>query len=94
MPRKRKGFANNSTEIKCLSDGIGRQRAGLREGVRVEIEAEGDCIIISRASPRHVLADLLKGMTPEAMQRRLIGDRIKVARSLPDIASSATSTLA
>jgi len=42
------------------------RRAGLREGARVEIEANGDRIIISPARPRYVLADLLKGMTPEA----------------------------
>jgi mRNA interferase MazF len=43
-------------------------RTGLREGARVEVEAEGDRIIISPARPRYVLADLLKGMTPEAMR--------------------------
>jgi antitoxin MazE len=43
-------------------------RAGLREGARVEVETEGDHIIISPARPRYVLADLLKGMTPEAMR--------------------------
>jgi antitoxin MazE len=43
-------------------------RAGLREGARVDVEAEGDRIIISPARPRYVLADLLKGMTPEAMR--------------------------
>jgi len=42
------------------------RRAGLREGARVEIESNGDRIIISPARPRYVLADLLKGMTPEA----------------------------
>ena len=44
-------------------------RTGLREGARVEVEAEGDRIIISPARPRYVLADLLKGMTPEAMRQ-------------------------
>lgn len=43
-------------------------RAGLLPGSRVEVEAEGDRIVISRARPRYVLADLLKGMTPEAMR--------------------------
>jgi antitoxin MazE len=43
-------------------------RAGLREGARVEVEAEGDRIIVSPARPRYVLADLLKGMTPQAMR--------------------------
>jgi len=44
-------------------------RAGLREGARVDVEAEGDRIIVSPARPRYVLADLLKGMTPEAMRQ-------------------------
>jgi antitoxin component of MazEF toxin-antitoxin module len=44
-------------------------QAGLREGTRVDVEAEGDRIIISPARPRYVLADLLKGMTPEAMRQ-------------------------
>jgi antitoxin MazE len=43
-------------------------RVGLREGHRVEVEAQGDRIIISPARPRFVLAELLKGMTPEAMR--------------------------
>jgi antitoxin MazE len=46
-------------------------RAGLREGTHVEVEAERDRIIISPARPRYVLADLLKGMTPEAMREAL-----------------------
>lgn len=44
------------------------ERAGLREGVRVEIEAEPDRIVITPARPRYQLAELLKGMTPEAMR--------------------------
>src|SRR3974377_2228929 len=44
------------------------RRAGLREGARVDVEAEGNRIIISPARLRYVLADLLKGMTPEAMR--------------------------
>ena len=43
-------------------------RVGLRDGARVDIEAEGDRIIIAPARPRYILADLLKGMTPEAMR--------------------------
>jgi antitoxin MazE len=43
-------------------------RAGLCEGTRVDIEIEGDRIIIAPAQPRYVLAELLKGMTPEAMR--------------------------
>jgi antitoxin MazE len=44
------------------------QRVGLHEGVRVEVEAEGDRIIICPARRRYVLAELLKGMTPQAMR--------------------------
>lgn len=43
-------------------------RTGLREGARVEIETEGDRIIITPARPRYVLGDLLEGMTPQAMR--------------------------
>ena len=43
-------------------------RAGLREGVPVEIAAEGERITISLARPRYRLADLLEGLTPEAMR--------------------------
>ena len=45
------------------------QKTGLREGARVDVQAEGDRIIISPARPRYVLTDLLKGMTPEAMRQ-------------------------
>ena len=43
-------------------------RTGLCEGARVEVVAEGDRIVITPARPRYVLADLLQGMTPEAMR--------------------------
>jgi len=56
----------NSLGLRIPKD-IARQ-AGLREGARVVVEAEGDRIIISPARPRYVLADLLQGMTPEAMR--------------------------
>ena len=44
------------------------QRIGLREGARVDVEAEGNRIIITPVRSRYVLTDLLKGMTPEAMR--------------------------
>jgi antitoxin MazE len=44
------------------------ERAGLREGTRVEVETEHDRIVIIRARPRYQLAELLEGMTPEAMR--------------------------
>ncbi len=43
-------------------------RAGLRAGSSVEIVAEGDRIVITPARPRYALADLLEGVTPEAMR--------------------------
>jgi len=43
-------------------------RAGFYKGARVEVEAEGNRIIITPARRRYVLADLLKGMTPQAMR--------------------------
>ncbi len=56
----------NSLGLRIPKDIAGR--AGLCEGARVEVEAEGDRIIITPARRRYVLADLLKGMTPEAMR--------------------------
>jgi antitoxin MazE len=44
------------------------ERAGLRAGARVDVEVEGNRIIISPVRPRYVLTDLLKGMSPEAMR--------------------------
>jgi antitoxin MazE len=43
-------------------------RAGLSAGSRVEIAAEGDKIVITPARSRYVLAELLEGVTPEAMR--------------------------
>ena len=44
------------------------QRVGLREGARVDVEVEDDRIVVSPARPRYVLAELLKGMTPQVMR--------------------------
>jgi antitoxin MazE len=43
-------------------------RIGLHEGSRVEVEAEGNRLVVSPARPRYVLADLLENVTPEAMR--------------------------
>jgi antitoxin MazE len=43
-------------------------RVGLRDGARVEIAAEGERIVITPTRRRYVLADLLKGVTPQAMR--------------------------
>jgi len=42
------------------------ERIGVAEGARVEVEMDGDRIVISPARKRYVLEDLLVGMTPEA----------------------------
>jgi antitoxin MazE len=34
------------------------QRAGLREGARVDVDVEGDRIVVSPARPRYVLTEL------------------------------------
>ena len=47
-------------------------RTGLCEGARVRVEAEGDRIVITPDPPRYVLADLLKGLTPEAMREAFV----------------------
>jgi len=43
-------------------------RSGICEGSRVQIEAEGNRIVVTPSRPRYVLSDLLKGVTPEAMR--------------------------
>jgi len=43
-------------------------RFGLSEGGRVEIEAEGDRIVIRTDRPRYDLDELLTGMSPGAMR--------------------------
>jgi antitoxin MazE len=57
----------NSLGLRIPKDVV--RRTGLRQGDRVDVEAEGDRIIISPARRRYVLADLLEGMTPEAMRQ-------------------------
>jgi len=43
-------------------------RAGLREGSRVEIETDGERIVVTPAQRRYVLAELLRGVTPDEMR--------------------------
>lgn len=56
----------NSLGIRIPKD-IAAQ-VGLRDGARVEIQAEGDRIVITTDRPRYDLADLLKDVTPDAMR--------------------------
>ena len=42
-------------------------RVGLTEGARVDIDADGQTIVISVNRPVFDLDELLEGMTPEAM---------------------------
>ena len=44
------------------------ERVGLAAGDRVDVEAKGDQIVISLRRARYRLADLLVGMTPDAMR--------------------------
>jgi antitoxin MazE len=55
----------NSLGLRIPKDIAGR--VGLSEGDRVDIEAIGDQIVVSRPRPRYRLEDLLVGMTPDAM---------------------------
>jgi antitoxin MazE len=41
---------------------------GLKAGARVEIEAEGDRLVIRAARPHYRLEELLTGVTPEDMR--------------------------
>ena len=43
------------------------ERIGLEVGTPVEIEVEGRTLVLRQAGPRYALAELLAGMTPEAM---------------------------
>jgi len=45
-----------------------RDPPGLREGERVDIETDGDRIVIVPARRRYELSDLLRGVTPQAMR--------------------------
>lgn len=56
----------NSLGIRIRKD-IATQ-VGLRDGAKVEIQAEGDRIVITTDRPRYDLADLLKDVTPDAMR--------------------------
>jgi len=43
-------------------------RTGLREGARVDIEAQGSRIVITPAQKRYELVELLLDVTPQAMR--------------------------
>lgn len=43
-------------------------RVGLAEGASVEISVEGDRLVLTPTVARYRLADLLVGVTPEAMR--------------------------
>ena len=43
-------------------------RSGLREGARVDIEAQGSRIVITPAQKRYELVELLRDVTPQAMR--------------------------
>lgn len=43
-------------------------RVGLTEGAAVEISVEGDRLVLTPTATRYRLAELLDGVTPEAMR--------------------------
>ena len=43
-------------------------RVGLREGARVDVGSDGKRIVITPARPQYRLAELLRGVTSEAMR--------------------------
>jgi antitoxin MazE len=57
----------NSLGVRIPSDIAGR--VGLTDGDTVEIEAKGDCIVISPTRPRYKLEELLDGMTPKEVRK-------------------------
>jgi antitoxin MazE len=46
---------------------------GLKDGERVEVEAEDDRIVIRRAAPRYSLAKLFEGKTPQEWREAYAG---------------------
>jgi len=57
----------NSLGVRIPKD-IANQ-AGLADGARVDIETDGERVVISRPRPRYKLQELLVGMTPKAMHQ-------------------------
>jgi len=55
----------NSLGVRIPKDIAGK--LGLSEGARVEMEADGNRIVIQIDRPRYDLSELLVGMTPNAM---------------------------
>ena len=46
-------------------------RVGLTEGTRVDVEARGDRLVVTKSNRRFTLDELLAGMTPEREHRAL-----------------------
>ena len=46
-------------------------RIGLIEGLRVDVEARGDRLVVTKSNRRFTLDELLAGMTPEREHRAL-----------------------
>jgi antitoxin MazE len=44
-------------------------RIGLTEGSRVDVEARGDRLVVTKSNRRFTLEELLAGMTPERQHR-------------------------
>jgi len=44
-------------------------RLGLTEGARVDVEARGDALVVTKSTRRFTLDELLAGMTPERQHK-------------------------
>lgn len=49
------------------------EKIDLREGARVEITAQDDCVVIRRATPRYTISQLFRGKTPQEWRELYAG---------------------
>jgi antitoxin MazE len=64
--RKRIAKWGNSLAVRLPRDLA--ERIKLEVGTPVELEVEGDTLVLRRTGPRYALAELLAGMTPDSMR--------------------------
>lgn len=56
------------------------ERIGLREGDRVEMEIDGNAVLMRRAGPRYTLDQLLENLTPQSSHEDYFADSGLVGR--------------